>query len=82
MTLGFPTILVAILAYIPIDRYKKIGTICIKDTCLQILLATARDIQSQCLGSSPVARSLRDDRQAGNKQYTQHKPNRIAYRGI
>jgi hypothetical protein len=34
MTLGFPTLLIKILACIPIDRYKKIGTICIKDTCL------------------------------------------------
>jgi hypothetical protein len=41
MTLGFPTILATILACIPIDRYKKMGTTCIKDTCLQILLAPA-----------------------------------------
>jgi hypothetical protein len=34
MTLGFPTLLIKILACIPIDRYKKIGTICIKDTYL------------------------------------------------
>jgi hypothetical protein len=34
MTLGFPTLLIKILACIPIDRYKKIGTISIKDTCL------------------------------------------------
>jgi hypothetical protein len=34
MTLGFPTLLIKILACIPINRYKKIGTICIKDTCL------------------------------------------------
>jgi hypothetical protein len=27
MTLGFPTLLIKILACIPIDRYKKIGTI-------------------------------------------------------
>jgi hypothetical protein len=34
MTLGFPTLLIKKLACIPIDRYKKIGTISIKDTCL------------------------------------------------
>jgi hypothetical protein len=34
MALGFPTILIKILACIPIDRYKKIGIICIKDTFL------------------------------------------------
>jgi hypothetical protein len=34
MTFGFPTLLIKILASIPIDRYKKIGTICIKDTYL------------------------------------------------
>jgi hypothetical protein len=34
MTLGFPTLLIKILACISIDRYKKIGTIFIKDTCL------------------------------------------------
>jgi hypothetical protein len=32
MTLGFPTLPIKILACIPIDRYKKIGTICVKDT--------------------------------------------------
>jgi hypothetical protein len=42
MTLGFPTI----LACIPIDRYKKIGTICIKDICLtaqSLALADSED---------------------------------------
>jgi hypothetical protein len=34
MTLGFPTLPIKILACNPIDRYKKIGTICIKGTCL------------------------------------------------
>jgi hypothetical protein len=34
MTLGFPTLLIKILACILIDRYKKIGTICVNDTCL------------------------------------------------
>jgi hypothetical protein len=34
MTLGFLTLLIKILACIPIDRYKKIGTICVNDTCL------------------------------------------------
>jgi hypothetical protein len=34
MTLGFSTLLIKILACISIDRYKKIGTICIKDTSL------------------------------------------------
>jgi hypothetical protein len=38
MTLGFPTLPTKILACIPIDRYKKIGTIYVKDTCLQIPL--------------------------------------------
>jgi hypothetical protein len=34
MTLGFPTLLIKkILACIPIDRSKKIGTICVQDTC-------------------------------------------------
>jgi hypothetical protein len=34
MTLGFTTLPIKILACIPIDRYKKIVTICIKNTCL------------------------------------------------
>jgi hypothetical protein len=38
MTLGFPTLLIKILACIPMDRYKKIGTICVKDTCLKFRL--------------------------------------------
>jgi hypothetical protein len=62
MTLGFPIIQATILACILIDGYKKIGTICVKDTCLQIMLAAARDLQSLCLGSSPVAHSLCNDR--------------------
>jgi hypothetical protein len=70
MTLGFPIIPTTILACIPIDRYKEIGTICVKDTCLQLLLAAAQDIQSRGLGNSSAAHSLCDDRQAENKQYT------------
>ncbi len=61
MTLGFPTPPIKVLACIPIGRYKKIGTICIKDTCLQISLAAAQDLQSRGLANSPVARSLCDD---------------------
>jgi hypothetical protein len=34
MTIGFPTLLIKKLACIPIDRYKKIGTIHVKDSCL------------------------------------------------
>jgi hypothetical protein len=34
MTLGFPTLPIKILACIPIDRYKKIGPRCSKDTYL------------------------------------------------
>jgi hypothetical protein len=37
------------------------------------MLATTQDLQNQCPGSSPVARSLRDDRQAGNNQYKKKK---------
>jgi hypothetical protein len=44
MTLGFPTLSIKILACISRDRYKKIGTICIKDACLQILPAAARGL--------------------------------------
>jgi hypothetical protein len=68
MTLGFPTLPIKILACISIDRYKKIGTICVKNTCLQIPLVAARG-----LGNSLAARSLRDDRQAGNKQANKNK---------
>jgi hypothetical protein len=68
MTLGFPTLLIKILACIPIDRYKKIGTKYIKDTCLRTPLAVARGH-----GNSLVARFLRDDRQAKNKQYNRNK---------
>jgi hypothetical protein len=82
MTLGFPTLLIKILACIPIDRYKKIGTICTKDTCHQILLAVAQYLQSRGLGNSLAARFLDDDRQARNKQYNKNKLNRIANRGI
>jgi hypothetical protein len=38
MTLGFPTLPIKILACIPMDRYKKIGTICVEDTCLKFWL--------------------------------------------
>jgi hypothetical protein len=82
MTLGFPTILIKILACIPINRYKKIGTICVKDTCLRIPLAAARGLQIRCLGSSPEARSLRDDQQAGNNNTTRINQNRIVNREI
>jgi hypothetical protein len=61
MTLGFLTHLIKIVACIPVDRYKKIGTICIKDTCLQVPLATARYLQSRGPVNSPTARSLRND---------------------
>jgi hypothetical protein len=61
MTLGFPALLVKILACIPIDRYKKIDTICVRDTSLQISLAAAQDLQSRGLTNSLAARSLRDD---------------------
>jgi hypothetical protein len=73
MTLGFQTILTKILACIPIYRYKKIGTICINDTCLQIPLAVARYLQSRDLRNSLTGRSLRDDRHAENKQYNKNK---------
>jgi hypothetical protein len=72
MILGFPTFLKKILACIPIDRYKKIGTICVNDTCLRILLAAARDLQSRGPGNSPAARLLHDDWQARNKQYNKN----------
>jgi hypothetical protein len=42
----------------------------------------ALDLRSRGLGNSPQARSLLDDRQDGNKQYTQNKLNRTAKRGI
>jgi hypothetical protein len=32
------------------------------DTCLKIPLAAAQDLESRCLGNSPAARTLRDDR--------------------
>jgi hypothetical protein len=82
MTLGFPTLPIKILACIPIDRYNKIGTICIKDTCLQIPLAAARGFRSRYLGNSPASRSLRDDRQAENNNTTRINQNRIVNRGI
>jgi hypothetical protein len=82
MTLGFPTLLIKILAYIPIDRYKKIGTICIKDTCLRIPLAAARGLRNQYLGNSPTAHSLRDGRQARNNNTTRINQNRIVNRGV
>jgi hypothetical protein len=80
MTLEYPTLLIKILACIPIDRYKKIGTICIKDTCLRISLAAARGLQRRGLGNSPPARSLRDDRQARNNNTTRINQNRIVNR--
>jgi hypothetical protein len=46
MTLGFPTLLIKIQACIPIDRYKKIGTICVKHTFPRILLALYVTIDS------------------------------------
>jgi hypothetical protein len=76
MTLRFPTIPIKIVACIPIDRYKKIGIICVKDTCLQIPLAAARDLQSRGHGNSPAAYSLLNDRQARKKQYNKNKSNR------
>jgi hypothetical protein len=82
MTLGFPTLPIKILACIPIDRYKKIGIICIKDTCLRIPLAAARVLQSRYLGNSSAARSLCDDRQAGNNNTTRINQNRIVKREI
>jgi hypothetical protein len=42
-------------------QIQEIGTICVKDTCLQIPLAAAQALQSGCLGNSLAARSLRDD---------------------
>jgi hypothetical protein len=46
MTLGFPTPLIKILACIPIDRYKKIGTICIEDASFEshLLLLKVFDV--------------------------------------
>jgi hypothetical protein len=55
---------------------QEIGTTCVKDTCLKIPLAAARGLRSRGLGNTPSACSLLDDRQAGNKQYTQNKSNR------
>jgi hypothetical protein len=81
MTLGFPALLIKILAFIPIDRYKKIGTICVKETCLRIPLAAARGLRSRCHGNSPAARSLHDDRQAGNNNTTRINQNRMVNRG-
>jgi hypothetical protein len=71
MTLGLPTLPIKdkkILACIPIDRYKKIGTICVKDTCLRISLAAARGLRNRCLRNSLSARSLCNNLQVGNKQ--------------
>jgi hypothetical protein len=82
MTLGFPTLLIKILACIPIDRYKKIGTICVKDTCFKIPFAAARGLRSQCLRSYSAVCDLHDDRQAENKQYNKNKSNRTTTRGI
>jgi hypothetical protein len=82
MTLGFPTIQTKILACIPIDRYKKISTIYIKDTCLQIPLAATQDLQSRGLGNSLAARSLRDDPQAGKNNTKINKSNKTPSRRI
>jgi hypothetical protein len=81
MTLGIPTLPIKILARIPIDRYKKIGTICVKDTCLRIPLVAARDLQNRGLGNSPAARSLRDDQLAKNINTTRINQNRTTNRG-
>jgi hypothetical protein len=56
MTLGFPTLLIKILACIPIDRYKKIGTICIKDTCLAA--QTAQSLALKGLEDYPTSAHL------------------------
>jgi hypothetical protein len=82
MTLGFSALLIKILACIPINRYKKIGTICIKDDYLRIWIAAARGPRSRCLGSSLAARSLRDDRQAENNNTTRINQNRIENTGL
>jgi hypothetical protein len=58
-----------LLACNPIDGYMKRYNMH-KDTCLQIPLAATRDFQNRGLGNSLAARSLRDDRQAKNNQYT------------
>jgi hypothetical protein len=79
--LGFLTPPIKILACIHIDRYKKIGTICIKDTCLRIHLVAARGLRSRYLGNSLAARSLRDDRLAGNKQENINKKSRVENSG-
>jgi hypothetical protein len=52
MTLGFPTLLIKILACIPIHRYKKIGTICVKDTCLAA--QTAQSLALEGLDICPM----------------------------
>jgi hypothetical protein len=56
MTLGFPTLLIKIVACIPIDRYKKIGTICIKDTCLAA--QTAQSLALEGLEDYPMSARL------------------------
>jgi hypothetical protein len=45
MTLGFPILSIKILACIPTDRYKKIGTICVKDTCPAAQTAQSLDLK-------------------------------------
>jgi hypothetical protein len=52
MTLGFPTLLIKILACIPIDRYKKIGIICVKGTCL--VAQTAQSLALEGLNVYPT----------------------------
>jgi hypothetical protein len=62
MTLGFPTLLIKVVACVPRDRYKEIGIICAKDTGHRIPLAAAQGPRSRCLGNSLAARSLCDNR--------------------
>jgi hypothetical protein len=55
-------------------RYiQEIGTICVKDTYLDIQLTIAQGLQSRGLESSLTVRSLIDDRQVENKQYNKHR---------
>jgi hypothetical protein len=49
------------------------GTTCVNDTCLDIPLAVAQDLQSRGLENSSVARTLINDRQAKNKQHHKNK---------
>jgi hypothetical protein len=56
MTLGFPTLMIKILACILIDRYKKIGIICVKDTCLTT--QTTQSLSLQGLEDYPTSARL------------------------